>query len=465
MAGLFQGLELGKRALLTHQLALQTIAHNIANVNTPGYSRQRINIGSTSPEIMKAGAVGTGVQATDIRHIRDLFLGEQFRQNNKSLGQWSYKNKTLSQVEALFSEPNENTLSDQMNKFWSAWSDLSTDPSSMSNREAVLGQTNLMLNSFHELSSQLTKLQDATDRDLVNLTGEVNRLTGQIARLNHLIKQCELGVGKANDLRDERDVIIDKLASIIDINTVEDNTGDMTVYIGAMSIVSNGKTLGIEVNVFNDNGHLRHALTWKGSKITVKNLNGQIKGLLDSRDEIIPRYLEELNNISQALINEVNGLHRTGYGLDNTTDNNFFDTNYTDAVNIRINPDIIANPVKIAAASTTDAESDNTIALAIAELRNCKVMDNNSTKIDDYYNGLVGVLGVEVYEAQSFTSNYELLSNQIEDARQSVQGVSLDEEMTAMIKFQHAYEAAARIITVMDEALDNVINGMGRVGR
>ncbi|MEA3297156.1 MAG: flagellar hook-associated protein FlgK [candidate division Zixibacteria bacterium] len=465
MPGLFQGLELGKRAMLTHQLTLQTIAHNIANVNTPGYSRQRISICATRPELSATGAVGTGVQALDIRHIRDLFLGEQFRQNSKSLGQWSYKEKTLSQVEALFSEPNENTLSDQMNKFWNAWSDLSTDPSSMSSREAVLGQANLLVNSFHELASQLYKLQDATDRDLVNLTSEVNRFTGEIASLNHQIKQCELGTGKANDLRDERDLILDKLAAIIDVNTIEDTSGDMTVYLGAMAIVSNDEAIGIKVDVFNDRGHLKHVLAWKGTSITIKNLNGQIKGLLDSRDEIIPRYLEELNKLSSTIVEEVNALHSTGYALDGSTGTNFFDTNYTDAATIRINPEIINNLAKISSASIPDAESDNTIALAIADLRNSKVMGNNTTSIDDFYNGLVGTMGVEVHESQSFTSRYELLANQIEDARQSVQGVSLDEEMTAMIKSQHAYDAAARIITTMDEALDTVIHGMGRVGR
>ena len=113
MAGLMQGLEIGKRALLSHQIYLQTIGHNIANVNTPGYTRQRVTISSTFPSDTPVGMVGTGVTVEDVRHVRDLFLGEQYRQESKSLGQWTYKQKVLSQVESLFAEPNDNTLADR----------------------------------------------------------------------------------------------------------------------------------------------------------------------------------------------------------------------------------------------------------------------------------------------------------------------------------------------------------------
>jgi len=155
----------------------------------------------------------------------------------------------------------------------------------------------------------------------------------------------------------------------------------------------------------------------------------------------------------------------SGYGLDGSTGTNFFDPRYTDATTIEVNSDIVAKPSMIAAAQVPDAESDNRIALAIAALQNAKLMNDNAVTINGFYNSLVGSLGVETREAQSFTESYEMLVAQIDNARQSVQGVSLDEEMANMIKSQHAYDAAARVITAMDQALDTVIFSMGVVGR
>jgi len=464
MAGLFQGLEIGKRALLTYQTYLQTVGHNIANVNTPGYSRQRVDIVSTRPESATFGLVGTGVQVADINHVRDLFLGQQFQRENKSLGQWTYKEKILSQIEVFFSEPNDNTLSDLLNGFWDAWSELSTDPSSTNNRVALVEQTNQLTKGFHELATRLNNLRDSVDHDVLEMAGEVNRLTSEIARLNGQIKTRELGKGRANDLRDMRDNLLDELSKLIDVNTIEQGNGKVLVFVGALEIVDGSDAMSIETKVFNDNGTVKHELVWEGTNLGIRNANGQLKGLIDARDEIVPRYIEGLNTLAQELIQQVNTLYSTGYGLDGSTGLCFFDPTFTDAANIRLNPEIAENPDRIAASASGEV-GDNTIALAIQELRDQRVMGNNTTTMNDFYVNLIGKLGAESHEAQSFSENYELLVHQIENARRSVQGVSLDEEMTNLVKSQHAYDAAARVITVIDQALDTVISRMGITGR
>lgn len=465
MPGLFQALELGKRALLTHQISLQTVGHNIANVNTPGYRRQRVGIKTTIPEVQTYGSVGTGLKATDVRHIRDLFLGNQFRQNNKSLGQWSYSSKTLSQVEALFNEPGDNTLGKLINDFWGGWASLENGTSEAGTRTNLLSKASNLVTGLHEMVRQLTDLQNSIDRDMVNITAEVNRLSTEIASLNREIERSELGGAMANDLRDRRDLLIDDLSAIIDINTSRGENGDMIVYIGAMALIDGDKAMTIGTETVNDNGTVKHNLVWEGTKISFKNLNGQIKGLLDSRDKIIPDYLSKLDQIAKALVDSVNALHTTGYGLDNSTGVEFFDSRFTTAATIQINLEVLADVEKIAAAVEIDSESDNRMALAIYALQKQLIMNDNSITINDFYNSLVGTLGVETHEAASFTDNYEILGQQINNARQSVEGVSLDEEMVNLIKFQHAYDAAARVITAADQALDTVINGMGVVGR
>ncbi|MFQ6009167.1 MAG: flagellar hook-associated protein FlgK, partial [Candidatus Zixiibacteriota bacterium] len=252
MPGLFQTLEIGKRALLAHQTSLQTIGHNIANVNTPGYSRQRVQISATLPEQSTIGSIGSGVQVTDIRHVRDLFLGEQLRKEYKALGQWSYKEKILSQIEVFFAEPNDNTLSDLLNGFWDAWSDLSTDPSSTNHRIALIEQTNLLTNGFHELANRLNSLRDAVDRDVVITVNDINRLTSEIARLNGQIRVRELGNERANDLRDRRDQLLDELSELIDVNTIEQDNGEVLVFIGALEIVDGTDTMEIGTEAYSD---------------------------------------------------------------------------------------------------------------------------------------------------------------------------------------------------------------------
>ena len=463
MAGLFQGLEIGKRALLTHQLNLQIIGHNIANVNTPGYTRQRVNIVSTLPEYSAQGILGSGVKVGSIRQIRDLFLGEQFRQENKSLGEWTYKNKILSQIESLFNEPNDTTLSNLMSDFWNSWSDLSTGVQGA--RSNIISQTRKMTNGFHDMANQLNNLRDSIDRDISNFTGEINRYTAEIAGLNQQIKTQEVGGDMANDLRDQRSFLLDELSTLIDVNNLENPNGTMTVYIGAMSIVNGSDNIKITPKISNVDGQMTHNLVWENTDIVLKNASGQLKGLFETRDEIIPYYLDQLNTLAQTMISEVNGLHTTGYGLNDTTGYNLFNINRTDAATIEIEAEILLDCSKIAASLEIGKRDDNRISLQIAGLQNKMVLNKSTSTMDFFYNSLVGSLGVQVNEASSFTKNYELLINQIEFAKESVQGVSLDEEMTNMIKYQHAYDAAARVITTMDEALDTVIKGMGIVGR
>ncbi|MDF1543640.1 MAG: flagellar hook-associated protein FlgK [bacterium] len=464
MPGLFQGLEIGKRALLSSQVVLQTIGHNVANVNTPGYSRQRVNINTTYPEMSAHGPIGSGVSVRDVRQVRDLFLGSQYRRENKSLGQWSYKEKVMGQVEALFNEPSDNTLSDQLNDFWNSWSALATDNTGAS-RKALITSAVQLTNGFHQLAGELQTLRDSIDRDMVNITESVNGKAREVARLNKMISMQEAGGDRANDLRDARDLLVDEMSEFVDINTVEDERGNMIVYVGAMTIVDGPDSLPIEARSENKSGVLTHKLVWEGSSVEITNLNGQLKGLVDARDEVIPRYLNELHTLSNTIAREVNAMHRTGYGVNDSTGVDFFETDNTDAFNISVNRDLLADSNLVAAAVASGSPADNRLAVAISELQDKKVFFGNSSTMSDYYNSMVSNLGVESNEAMSFSANYELLVNQVNNSKMAVEGVSIDEEMANMVKFQHAYDAAARVITTMDQALDTIISGMGVVGR
>lgn len=463
MPGLFQALETGKRALLTHQITLQTIGHNIANVNTPGYTRQRVNFSSSSPEVSSLGAIGTGIQVDDIRHIRDLFLGEQYREATKSLGEWGYQQKSLEQVESLFNEPNDATLNNLLDKFWDSWSELSTNPDSPNNRQLVLTQAQQMINRLHQLSREMTDLRNSTDQDLVIMTDEVNQLTSEIAILNQQIKGVEIGNDHANDLRDRRDLLINQLSQVIDVNVIKKTNGAVSVTMGSMVLVDESSQFAIDTKALNADGVSTNKLVWKSTNIQLTNRSGEMAGLTRTRDVLLPNYMSKLDALARGIVEQVNSLHRSGYGVNGTTDVPFFDISGLTASTIKLNDAVAIDVNKIATASVTTG--DNKIALAIAGLRTSQVMEGNTLSLNDFYNGFIGSLGVEVNQANSSTANYQLLRQQVDEARQSVEGVSLDEEMANMVKYQHSYDAAARVITAMDQALDTVINGMGVVGR
>ncbi len=465
MPGLMQGLEIGKRALSAQQLWLQTISHNIANVNTPGFSRQRVDMVPTNPEATTQGNVGTGVTATDIVQYRDQFLDQQYQSANESLGQWTYMQKTLSQMESLMNEPQTGSINDLMTSFFNSWSSLATgDADSSTNRQDVLQQANSLTNSFHQLAQGLTDMRAGLDKDLSAYTNQINQLTSSISQINQQIKTLELGGTKANDLRDQRDLLTDQLSNLIDVRTVEKPNGETMVAMGGMVLVDGSDSFSIGVKAVNQNGTQIHELVWKGTDVNLTNLNGQLYGLLQARDQVIPQYLTQLNNLTKSIVQEVNNIHSSGYGVNGSTGVPFFDPQLTDAATIKVSEEIQSDPNKIAATSSS-GEKNNQIALAISDLRNKQVLDKGSSTMSDYYSSLVGKLGIDSQEATTYANNYELLVQQVDNSRQSVQGVSLDEEMTNMIKYQHAYDAAARVITTMDQALDTVINGMGIVGR
>jgi len=466
MPGLFQGLEIGKRALMGHQVNLQTVGHNIANVDTPGYSRQVVRISSSAPEITVNGPIGTGVTVDDIYQVRDLFLGQQFRQAQKDLGQWLYKDKSLKQIESIFSEPADNSLNAALDQFWNNWSALSNDSENSGYRSSVLASATQLINSLKQLATGLEEQQRATDRDLSAMTADVNQKTAAIASLNQDIKRIELGGSTANDLRDMRDRTIDELSKLVDVNVNQKTDGTATVYMGSMLLVDGNTSFNVGVSAERDGDKITHELVWEGSKYQLKNINGEISGLVQTRDEIIPRYLSQLNDLAGTIVEQVNAIHSAGYGLDGTTGVNFFDADFTDAADLRINNEILLDHNKIAASTSSNADdrANGEAAALMAALRSGMVMSNNTSTINQFYQSVVGGLGVEAKESTSFSSNFELIANQIDNQRQSVQGVSLDEEMTNLIKSQHAFDAASRVITVMDEALDTVISKMGIIG-
>jgi flagellar hook-associated protein 1 FlgK len=233
--------------------------------------------------------------------------------------------------------------------------------------------------------------------------------------------------------------------------------------VGGLAIVDGSKFIPIRTESVTNSGRPEHRLMLGSSSLQVSSANGRLKGLLDMRDRTLPGYLNKLDEIATTLVEQVNTLHQTGFGLDGVTNRGFFDAGTTGAADIRLNPFLVDNPDRIGASGSGEV-GDNTVALSIQDLRNQLVMESGTVTLSTYYNSTVSQLGSEALQARDNTESFALLVHQVANARESIQGVSLDEEMANLVKLQHAYDAAARVITTMDEALDVVIFRMGVVG-
>lgn len=460
MYGANVGLEIGKRALLAQQLSLNITGHNIANVNTPGYTRQQAILSSNQPLTMPFGSVGTGVDISNIRRIRSLFLDQQMRGETQKLGKWSFLSQSWSQVESIFSEPEDTGFSAVLDQFWNSWQDLANNPQSEAARISVREQGLLLVNSFHHISSQLSDLKTSLDDDITKVTEEVNSIAAQIASVNQSISTSELSGNAANDLRDRRDYLIDQLSEYVDVGVEEQPGGSMTVYLGSMAIVEGNAHVDLVTKVVPQDNSYVHKVQFKGTGIDLQHAGGQLEGLIEMRDKNVAGKQEELDTLARELVRTINDVHRAGYGARGSTGANFFDATTTGAADIELDT-LITKDVNYIAAGVTSEAGDNANALNIAALRNSLTVNGNQATFNDYYNSVIGEIGIKTKEADALMINQQALVTQIDNSRQSLEGVSLDEEMANMIQQQHAYSAAAKVITAMDEALDTIINRMG----
>jgi flagellar hook-associated protein 1 FlgK len=482
MRSTFGGIEISKRALFTQQAALTTAGHNIANANTRGYSRQTVNMVAAEPlevpgmsRSSVAGQMGQGVAIDRVTRIREEFLDKQYMTENKSLGEWTIRQDTLEKLEAITNEPSDTGLRQVMDNFWNSWQELSKQPDSLETRTVVKERAIAVTDAFNHAAQQLNDLSsDLNDNVGVKAT-EVDTMLKQIANLNNEIFRVE-GLGDdANDLRDQRDVLVDDLSKIINVSVQEEASG-YHVRMGNVDLVQ-----GQTATAFTE--------TLARSSYPTDLNSGELSGLILSNDRYVADYKNELNSMVSTMVTAVNDIHKQGYTLqDPPTKGGDFFVPITDfstaAEKMAVSSNVADHLENIAAslATYTDpadgkvkvVKGNNELALKMADIKNQKynfagsgvqkVVLNGGT-FDELLRAVVVEIGVKTQEAQRQAANQKILVDQVDSRRQSVSGVSMDEEMANMIKFQHAYNAAARSLTTFDEMLDKVINSMGLVGR
>jgi flagellar hook-associated protein 1 FlgK len=478
----FATLNMANRALVAQQIGLDITGHNISNANTDGFTRQAAEMqasipftiaGTTRPQ--QPGQLGTGTDVVSVKRYRDSFVDLQFRQESQLLGRWETSRDALAQVEAAFNEPGEDGLAGAMSRFWNSWSALANNPENQANRKGLAESAQTLANQMQQLYRTISGQQANLDRDVQLRVQDVNNLTEQIARLNDQIVRIVGAGDQPNDLRDQRDVLIDKLSHLVNMNYVEGANGAVTVNVGGRTVVYGNQSFPLRVEQAKTDGtpdpegfvNVFYADRIDPSKADltspVQITSGQLFGDIEARDVHLAGVLSKLQDLGATLITQVNDVHSKGFGLNDQTNLPFFSG--TGADDIEVSSAILDDLDNIAAASTQLSPGDGSNALAIHDLQRKLTMTNDSATMEDFYAGLVANLGVLSQQAQGMAKNESLLSEHLAQQRQSIGGVSLDEEATNLIRYQHAYNAAARVVTAFDEMLDKIINNMGIVGR
>ena len=425
MSGLLSTLNTAKSGMNVSQVAIQTTSHNISNINTPGYSRQRVNQSASSPYSMPgknsnfgAGQIGTGTQIDDVTRIRNSFYDYQYRSESHQYGNTSVKYEYFKNIEGIFNEPSDTAISSSLNSFFNSWSELSKDPQSSGVKSVVIENGKYLSNSINSAFKRLESLEEGLDKQSEYIMDEVNSMLSQLDKLEKNIKIIQ-GSGKSpNDFLDQRDQLLDNLSFKLNINDKDVKATLKKAYD------ANGKV------TLDD-------LTKSGVKIS-----GELEGTLSMKQEI-NKYKDGLKQLSNTITSNVN--KAAGQEIFKAKDGEL----------ISINPEMLQEPEKI------NVTAD--IALKVYELKSEKVnINGKDMTINTFYNSMIQDLGQSSAAVIRDESNQSKLLENIDSSRSSVSGVSLDEEMISLVQLQHTYSANAKVMSTIDSLLDVVVNGLVR---
>ena len=541
ISGLFN---IGTSALLASQTALAVTSNNIANVSTPGYSKQAVTLAISTPVGTAQGALGTGVTVAGINRSYDQFVEAQLIGQQQNQGRSAALDLTLGQVEPVFNEAQGVGLSTALSDFFNAWQDVSTNPTSQSGRLVLIQKGDALSATAKQIENGLTNAVNGANSGIKTAVGQINTLATDIAALNDEIIRQEAGstLNTANELRDQRQQKLGVLAGLVDFSSYEDQNGAVNITIGMRTIVSGTQASQIATKT---NADGNPDLYLDGINITSTVQKGQLGGLIAARDQIQTNIQPGFRKLIASITQQINMQHEAGFGLDGSTGNSFFSPlqqltttqnsagatiaasitnpalltldeykitfdaggNYavykkndssvppvavaagvyssgapialpgmsvtitgavTPADTFTVSPlakavsnfSVVAtDPKKIAAAAAaTQLPGDNSNAILIAQLGHTAQTAIGNTTFSGYYNGIVSLVGTQKQtSADSLTFDTNLLTA-FQTRRDSISGVSLDEEAANLLRFQRSYEAGARLITVTDQLMQTVLN-------
>jgi flagellar hook-associated protein 1 FlgK len=451
----FVGIETALRGLRAQQQALEITGHNIANANTPGYTRESATLAASAPlQVAPGQLMGTGVDVTGYQRVRDTFLDVQLRAQTMLQGSSQATEDYLGQIEGVINEPSDTGLNSLLGQYWGAWQDVSNSPEDTATRQALIEASKNLADGFNSTASQLTTIESQTGQDAQLTVDQINADGTTLRDLNQAIYNAQAVGDTANDLLDQRDQVLDELSGLGSLSVTDNGDGTLDVKIDNVTLVKSKTAYTLSESA----GTLSNDMPTPETA-TVGATAGKLGALIALRDTTIPSYLTKLNTVASTLITQTNALQQAGVGLDGSTNKPFFSG--TDATDIGV----AVTAEQVAAASVANAPGDNSNALQIVAMQyDTSFAPLSGATIDGAYSQLVTTIGSDSASAQHATSNANVLVDSLKSRRDSVSGVSLDEEMTNLIKYQQGYQAASRALNAIDDAINTLISRTGRVG-
>ena len=495
MSSTFSGFDIARKALSVSQKAMEVTGHNIANANTLGYTRQRLVVASVEATgtqsrfaVSERGAVGGGVEAVTVEQIRNSFLDRQYWRENATSSELTARSEHLAYIESVFDELSGTGLSNALAKFSASVQEAAKNPVSPEFRTNLVQNAQILTETFNHAASQLLDKQADLDQTIAAQVLQVNDIAVTLADYNGQIARYELSGQRANDLRDKRNALLDELSGLVQFTATESAAGELRVFLGDSSDNSQllvdhtaSRSLAAAANLANplsSTGPQLLAVSWSDGP-SLELSGGSLKGLLDLRDGAtadaigLPYLASQLDRLAQGIATAFNSQHQLGYTLTDPslTGGDFFSG--TRAADLAVDAAILAdiNTIALAGDAVTfsnsgspDALGDNTNALRLGDLFTSQTIPDIGS-FSGYLGTFIGSLAIETAHTDSRLSGQQILVESIDQQRESVAGVSMDEEMTNLVRFEKSYAAAARLITAIDEMLDVLINRTGVVGR
>jgi flagellar hook-associated protein 1 FlgK len=467
-------LNMAREAMNAQQMAIQIASENVSNATTTGYSKQSVSLANAMPVVYPYGSVGTGVTITGITRARDALLDSTFRQDSAGASAADAKSGAMTQVQTIMGEPSDTGLSASLDAFWGAWSNLSSNPTDSATKSVVIETGQNVANTLNRFAAQLDTL-DQNNRESMNTdVSKVNELLGTISKFNDQIVAAESNGTTANDLRDGRDNALDQLSKIVGGQVIEHTNGAVAVYANGRMLVD-----GTTVKPLQMNDGQPPTVSYAGSStLEVTGFGGTLGAEIEVSQTEIPKVMSQLDSLAKGLVQTVNSIHSAGTVFSGSPPvgapaGNFFDTTATPpasgdplltARGIRVLSTLTPDSIAASGAGAT-GPGDNSTALALGNLQTTNVAFTDAsgstlatTSFGSFYNSTVGMVATSVQQAQDDSTVQATLASNADAQRQSVSGVSTDEELVSLIQHQHAYQAAARLVTIVNDMADTLVN-------
>jgi flagellar hook-associated protein 1 FlgK len=454
MSSLNASLAIALSGLTAEQGALEATSNNVANVNTPGYSREVPVLATSDPIVVSPLTLGSGVNLETIESVQDSILESQIQQETQTQGKLSSLVSQLSQTQTSFTSTTGD-IGTAISNFFDSINQLSTSPADLSLRQGVLTAACNLATAFNVAANNLTAQRTNLNQSVQQIVGQVNQLTTQIAQLNGQISNIENAGESAGTFIDQRTQLIDQLSSLVDVSVIPSNNTLTLTTASGTALVAGQQSFQLSTGL--DSSGVQHILS-EGSDITATLISGQLGGVLEARDQQIPGIQTQLDALASGLANAVNGVQTSGYALNGnpSTGDNLFSPPPASGTGSAASLSVAITDPALIAASSDGTSGSNGNAETMYALRNQTVVDGQSPT--DYYSGIVFNVGNAVANSTAAQTASSLVLQQLNDQRASISGVSLDEEAANMMRYQQAYAASAQIVTAINTMMQDVIN-------